>query len=55
MLLKPKLIIINIHVCNIIGHIPNLGNNFTISAILEKNVSVTYLTQTVLSLITLYQ
>ena len=54
MLLRPNLIVINISVCNITGHILGLGNNFFVLQVYEKNVSVTYLTLTVLTLTTSY-
>ena len=55
MLLKPKLIVINISIYNITGYIPGPGTNFPLLQIHEKNVPATYITQIVLNLTTSYQ
>ena len=54
MLLKPKLTVINISICNVTDNISGLSINCQMQAY-KENVSVMYLTLTILSLITSYQ
>lgn len=54
MLPRPKLIIINISVCNVIDHISGLGTNFLMSQKYEENILVIYLMLIVLNLTTSY-
>lgn len=51
-LLKLKLIVINIGVCNVTGHIPDLNTNFLLVQAYIKNVSTTYVMLTISSLTT---
>ena len=41
-LLRPKLIVINIGICKVTGHIPGPGNNFRVPQAYKKNVSIIY-------------